>query len=99
LILYVITKNYIHDLNVLIYSKSIAINLKENVDIKVSFHSFRHKLTKELLDSKKIDPNVVKKILGHKNLSSVMDIYHEITEDEYINEMKEYYDNSTNVKL
>ena len=75
------------------------IKKNENVEINVSFHSFRHKLTKELLDSKKIDPNVVKKILGHKNLSTVMDIYHEITEDEYINQIKEYYDGTDEIKL
>lgn len=71
------------------YDSSLKVACKHAGIKQISMHTLRHTFATRCIESG-MKPNTLKKILGHSNISTTMDLYAHVTEDEKEKDMEQF---------
>lgn len=71
------------------YDSSLKAVCKRAGIKQISMHTLRHTFATRCIESG-MKPNTLKKILGHSNISTTMDLYAHVTEDEKEKDMEQF---------
>jgi len=74
--------------------RSYLQRLDKKLDTKVRSHRFRHTFASTLILKEGLNPKIVQKLLGHQKISTTLDIYTDLFNDEYDDKTYDSLDNA-----